>query len=142
MNKRRSSNRVRTLLDARVIFNNRFSLIECTVRNLSETGARIAFSHPTEIPPEFELEIPSRKISVKAKAVWSDGKEHGVAFIEGSQGTALGASLPQRIADQGQAESGISKSSVEDILNEARHRIAEAMGIPSETVKLKLEITS
>jgi len=140
MNKRRSSNRVRTLLVARIVFNNRFSLIECTVRNLSETGARIAFSHPVEIPPEFELEIPSRKISVRAKVVWSNGKEHGVTFIKGAQDAALG-DLSRRAIHQDQIASEAEMGRVEEILNEARDRIAQVMGLPSETVKLRLEIT-
>jgi hypothetical protein len=45
MEQRRSS-RNRTLLQGRVVFNNRFSLLDCTVRDLSETGAQIAFAHP------------------------------------------------------------------------------------------------
>jgi len=136
MDKRRSSNRLRTLLEARIVFNNRFSLIECTVRNLSQTGARIAFPHPIEIPPEFELEIPKRKISVRAKVVWSDGKEHGIRFIEGGQDAAPEDGRTQREQTASDAE----RRSVEEILNETRHRIAQVMGVSPDAVKLSLEI--
>ncbi|MDQ4135074.1 MAG: PilZ domain-containing protein, partial [Pseudomonadota bacterium] len=60
---RRNSERKRTLLQGRVVFNNRFSTIECTVKDLSGTGAQIAFEHPTEIPRQVELEIPSRGLA-------------------------------------------------------------------------------
>jgi len=137
MDKRRSSNRLRTLLEARIVFNNRFSLIECTVRNLSQTGARIAFPHPIEIPPEFELEIPRREMSLRAKVVWSDGKEHGIRFIEGRQDTAPEDGRIQRKQTASDAE----RHSVEEILNEARHRIAQVMGVSPDAVELRLEIT-
>jgi hypothetical protein len=60
-----------------VVFNNRFSLIECTVRDLSDTGAQIAFAHPVTLPPEVELEIPRKELSTRARVMWSDGKTHG-----------------------------------------------------------------
>ncbi len=47
---RRNSERKCTLLQGRVVFNNRFSTIQCTVKDLSGTGAQIVFEHPTEIP--------------------------------------------------------------------------------------------
>ena len=57
---RRNSTRKRSLLNGRIVFNNRRSVIECTIRDISETGAKILFSHPTPIPAEFELDIPSK----------------------------------------------------------------------------------
>ena len=69
----RRSPRTRTILQGRVVFNNRFSLIECTVRDLSETGAQITFSHPVSLPPELELEIPKKGLSTRAKVMWSRG---------------------------------------------------------------------
>ena len=78
---KRSSTRKRSLLNARIIFNNRCSVIECTIRDIFETGAKILFAHPHPIPPEFELDIPSRGSSpVRARVMWSNGKECGVLF--------------------------------------------------------------
>jgi hypothetical protein len=79
--KRRSSPRKRTLLQGQIVFNDRFSLIECVVRDLSATGARIAFPHLIEIPPEFELEIPKKSLSLRSRVMWSNGKEHGIRFV-------------------------------------------------------------
>jgi hypothetical protein len=78
---RRNSERKRTLLQGRVVFNNRFSTIECTVKDLSGTGAQIAFEHPTEIPRQVELEIPSRGLAVRCEVRWSRDKRHGLQFL-------------------------------------------------------------
>jgi hypothetical protein len=78
---RRNSERKRTLLQGRVVFNNRFSTIECTVKDLSGTGAQIVFEHPTEIPRQVELEVPSRGLAVRCEVRWSRDKRHGLMFM-------------------------------------------------------------
>lgn len=78
---------------------------------------------------------------MKVKVVWSDGKEHGVRFIERPQEPALGGSSPHAV-HQDQIESEARGGRVEEILNEARRRIAQVMGLPSEAVEIKLIITS
>ncbi|MBM6584311.1 PilZ domain-containing protein [Microvirga sp. BT689] len=82
MDERRSSKRWPTALKARVVFNNRRSVLDCTVRDLSETGARIYFADISAIPPEFDLEVPSRGIRVRAFRMWSRGANHGIMFLE------------------------------------------------------------
>ncbi len=57
---KRKSRRARSLLAGRIIFNNRKSVIDCSVRDISDTGAKLAFAHPVLLPPEFELDIPKR----------------------------------------------------------------------------------
>ncbi len=78
----RSSQRRRTVLTGRVVFNNRSSVLDCTVRDLSETGARISFAAVSELPPEFELEIPNKGQRVQARLMWSRGATHGVMFVQ------------------------------------------------------------
>ena len=58
----RRSQRTRTILQGRVVLNNRFSLLDCVVRDLSETGARVAFAHPVALPSDVELENPDEKV--------------------------------------------------------------------------------
>ena len=125
--------RKRTLYNARVVFNNRFSTIECTVRDLSEAGARISFPHPTPLPPEVELEIFKIGQSFRARVMWSEEKSHGLMFInEGTQVVVLPRATSQP------SREGV----IQAILDEARHRIAQEVGVPPETVRLKLEIAS
>ena len=42
---KRNSTRTRCLLTGRIIFNNRSSVIDCTVRDISDDGGRTHFSH-------------------------------------------------------------------------------------------------
>ncbi len=82
MDDRRSSQRWRTVLKGRIVFNNRSSILDCTVRDLSDTGARIYFADTSELPPEFDLEIPNRGLRVQGRVMWSRGANHGVLFLE------------------------------------------------------------
>jgi hypothetical protein len=84
-NSRRTSNRRRTVLKGQVVFNDRASALDCTVRDLSDTGARITFADVFPPPPEFELVIPSKSLQVHARLVWSRGAMHGVAFSQKAQ---------------------------------------------------------
>lgn len=68
------------MLKGQIVFNGRASALDCTVQDLSDTGARITFADISLPPPEFELEIPSRGLRARARLVWSRGATHGVAF--------------------------------------------------------------
>jgi hypothetical protein len=77
----RSSGRLRALLSARIVFNNRSTTVECAVRDISETGARIALSPHVTIPNEFDLEMPQKGRRLRAKVVWRDVEGCGVQFL-------------------------------------------------------------
>jgi hypothetical protein len=141
----RSSKRHRTFLDGRIIFNNRCSVINCTVRDVSDTGARVAFGHIILIPTEFELEIPKKGLFVWARVMWSNGKEHGVKFTTGPQAAVINEA--SKVLDESRSHgSNVPEPSAPDgaiiqkILDEAQHQIARAMRAPADTVQLKLEI--
>ncbi len=82
MGERRSTNRWHSVLTARITSNRRSEVIECTVRDLSDTGARIYFSDATQLPSEFKIEIPSKRLQVESRLIWSQGANHGVMFLE------------------------------------------------------------
>jgi hypothetical protein len=73
---RRSRQRKRTLLKGQVVFNNQASALDCTVRDLSDTGARITFADVSIPPPGFELEIPGKGLRIQARLVGSRGATH------------------------------------------------------------------
>lgn len=56
--------------------------LECIVRGLSDTGARLVFSEPAEIPLEFTLEIPDERASARVRLIWGNGTLFEVAFTE------------------------------------------------------------
>lgn len=78
----RVSARVRSFLGARVVFNNRFPAVDCLVRDISAGGARLAFSGTDLVPHEFELQIPQKGLSYRARIVWRRGLTCGVQFLE------------------------------------------------------------
>ncbi len=136
---RRASPRSRTLLEGHIIYNNRLSRMECTVRDLSETGARIVFAQPVKVPSHFELQIPKRKLVRQAQVMWYDGLNHGVMFLEDKTGQsarkALGAKSPASIPSVKK-----EAASVPDIIEDARQNIARLLGVSVELIQLKLEI--
>jgi hypothetical protein len=79
-NDRRSNQRRRTILKGRVLFNNRSSVFDCTIQNISDSGAQLSFADISLLPPIFELEIPSQDRRIQARVVWWRGKIYGVRF--------------------------------------------------------------
>jgi hypothetical protein len=54
--------------------------IDCTVRNLSSSGASIDVVSPMGLPPTFTLIIEADHFSRRCRPVWSSQKRIGVAF--------------------------------------------------------------
>jgi hypothetical protein len=57
----------RTRLGAKIIFNDRASVIDCVVTNISSSGAELVFADTGEIPNDFELCIPTKFCSYYAR---------------------------------------------------------------------------
>jgi hypothetical protein len=81
-NNNRAGNRKRCLLQGRVAFNFKGSTFDCTVRNISDTGARLVFPDTVVLPREFSLTIESQSMTSNVRLMWSTGKEAGVRFIQ------------------------------------------------------------
>ena len=79
MEKRRES-RARTLKAARILFNQRRSVIDCTVRNLSPTGACLNVASTLGIPERFEVQFDTDAVSRACHVVWHKEKQLGVEF--------------------------------------------------------------
>ncbi len=77
---RRQHVRNRTLIGAQIIFNQRQSTLDCTVRNLSDHGALLVLSDAVATPEMFELYFPLKRESRMARARWRDGAHQGVEF--------------------------------------------------------------
>ncbi len=72
--------RKRTFKRASAKFDERFSDVECVLRNISETGARLKFETPSAVPGEFTLTVGLDGIRVNCQVVWRSSQEIGVAF--------------------------------------------------------------
>jgi hypothetical protein len=75
---RRQSPRRRTLKGAQIVFNDRRSVIECTVRDMSSHGALLAVPSLLGIPNEFELRLDGDLRS--ARIVWKGIGKIGIAW--------------------------------------------------------------
>lgn len=75
----RTAPRRRVLKGGRIVINDGFSTFQCTVRNLSDTGARLKVVSIVGIPDTFQLVMDDgRKFA--CRAVWKTEFEIGVQF--------------------------------------------------------------
>lgn len=72
--------RRRTFLKGRIEFNNRQNSAECVVRDLSDTGARIALIGTVMLPDHFDLHLPNRNETIACQLSWRRKDEIGVRF--------------------------------------------------------------
>ncbi|WP_185985060.1 PilZ domain-containing protein [Aureimonas mangrovi] len=79
---RRVSPRLRTLKRARVLFNNRFSTIDCVVRNVSKTGALLTVDTAVHLPKTFEVMITGDNNLRPAKLVYRRETFAGIHFLD------------------------------------------------------------
>jgi hypothetical protein len=80
MRERRIAARQRSFLQGRVYFNNRRSSIDCLVRDISGTGAKLVFSSTITIPDVVELWLSNKEEVRRARVQWRRGDEVGVTF--------------------------------------------------------------
>lgn len=76
----RKSQRLRRLKDGQLVFNERKSVMNCAVRNVSERGAKLTVAEPHQVPVVFELTISGADPQI-ARKVWFRGGEMGVKFL-------------------------------------------------------------
>ena len=74
----RTASRRRLLKAGKISFGG--GAIDCTVRNLSETGAALEVSSPVGIPEQFTLVIEADHIHVPCRVVWRKDTRIGVHF--------------------------------------------------------------
>ena len=127
MKDRRLGRRAPTILEGRIQIQGRASDIECTVRDISEEGAQIFLHKPLELPAEFILNIPKRGLSSRVRTMWSRDRRHGVMLLR-----------PQPDVEQAYPDS--LDPHINTILNDARSRLAQLMGLPEESVRVNFHV--
>lgn len=80
MSERRNTGRERTLKGARIAFHHDSSVIDCIVRNRSDTGACLQVASPLGIPDEFDLIANADDERRPCHVVWRTEKRIGVEF--------------------------------------------------------------
>jgi hypothetical protein len=97
MQERREFQRGRTYLGGRLAFNNQYCTIDCLVRNLSRNGAKLVFEGTVLLPGEFELTLPQKGASRRARIVWRSEGEAGIAFLQPGDEGVVPIGMARRI---------------------------------------------
>ena len=80
MSDKRTTPRLRSFLKGRVVFNGGQNSLECLIRDISSTGARLEVSANVTLPDRFDLYLPHRDETCKVHSQWRRGSQLGVAF--------------------------------------------------------------
>ena len=78
---RRVTGRSKTMKSAKIIFNKNQSVIDCFVRDLSDTGARLSLGDLAAVPRIFVLQLHDGT-RLQCERVRAMGMEIGVRFIK------------------------------------------------------------
>jgi hypothetical protein len=80
MAERRQVQRTRVLKGAKIIFNDRASVMDCTVRNLTNLGACAQLASSLGIPQSFDLTFDSGRSNRKCQLIWRTENKLGISF--------------------------------------------------------------
>jgi hypothetical protein len=97
MRERREYQRGRTYLGGRLAFNNQYCTIDCLVRNMSQNGAKLAFEGTVLLPGEFDLMLPQKGESRRARVVWRQQDEAGITFLQPAGQGVVSIEMARRV---------------------------------------------
>lgn len=83
MSENRVSPRSRTFLPARIEISELGTVANCTIRDISDHGARIQIDSELTLPSSFTLHIPRFERIVRVSLKWRRGDRIGVEFAVG-----------------------------------------------------------
>jgi len=72
--------RSRVLKGAKIVSMNKWSVVDCTIRDISATGARIICGDQAAVANEFRFLIPAENTICTAKVIWRREDMLGIAF--------------------------------------------------------------
>ena len=76
----RKIRRQRVLKQGKILLLNGLSTFDCTVRDLSATGARLICADTTAVPDAFRLAFPLERTMRDAEVKWRKAGEVGIRF--------------------------------------------------------------
>jgi hypothetical protein len=115
---KRASVRSKAFLKAHIRIHN-LPAMDCVVRNVSPSGARLEVDETFALPTEFDLEIPQRGVVLLCELKWRRDDVVGVKFLD-RQGphapTAEAMEKLQRENARLRRENGRLKARVEELI--------------------------
>src|SRR4051794_29867570 len=94
---KRSAPRTRSFLKGKAIFNNRQSTLDCLIRDISSTGARLEVSNAVLLPDAFDLYVAQKDATMRARITWRRDGEIGVEFEHAAAAPTPAPDLPSRV---------------------------------------------
>ena len=76
----RKVDRLPSYLGGRISYNQDLWTEECIVRNASKTGAKLSVADPRTLPDHFNLLIPAKGETYRARIKWREANQVGVEF--------------------------------------------------------------
>lgn len=86
---RRRWPRKRVLKRGKILFHDRPSVIDCTIRDVSEGGARLVCSQAGLLPREFFLVFVVEKEMRNVRIIWRTAEELGVEYLSPAEPAKL-----------------------------------------------------
>ena len=77
---KRNSPRQRVLKAAKIITMDNTSVVDCTVRNLSDSGAQLVIEKSVKMPDEFQFFLANGDTVRDAELAWHRGDRVGLKF--------------------------------------------------------------
>ncbi len=77
---KRIAPRNRVLKSAKIVHLSNWSLVDCTIRDMSETGAKLVVGDQVAVPNEFRFLVSSENTIRNAQVVWRRGDMIGITF--------------------------------------------------------------
>ncbi|MEP7241180.1 MAG: PilZ domain-containing protein [Devosia sp.] len=77
---KRLAPRRNTMIAAVVAFDGGATRMDCVIRNLSDTGAKLQLASVGAVPKHFDLLVPGH-VPQKCRVVWRALKELGIEFV-------------------------------------------------------------
>src|SRR5690348_511961 len=79
-NERRARSRKLVLKAGQIVSDRVVPTIDCIIRDISESGARLRMTSTTEVPKSFLLLIKDDNVIVPVQRVWRNAHDVGVKF--------------------------------------------------------------
>ena len=77
---RRLAPRRHTMIEAEIVFEGGRSRLDCLIRNLSDTGAKLEVAKVASVPQSFDLLVPGH-YPHPSRVVWRTIREVGITFV-------------------------------------------------------------
>ena len=94
-----------------ISFANRFSTVDCIVRNASAGGFRLAVHNGAFLPDEFDLAIPRKSIEMRVRSRWRNPEAMGVEVVRAAAAPEppISLSMARRIRELEQANASLRR---------------------------------